>query len=230
MKARDIMTQPVISVGPDMEVPAIAQLLLDNRISAVPVVVNDQLVGIVSEGDLLRRHEAGTEKRASWWLQMFGPLDKMAQEYVQSHGLRARDVMTSPVISVDEETPTAEIAEILETHRIKRVPVVKDGAIVGIVSRANLLQSVAAGRRRPPSDDADDAVIAQAVRERIRAAPWAKPLIINVTVTDGHVELWGLVHSPVQRQALILLAERTRDVRGVTDRLQMFERAPNSQV
>lgn len=230
MKARDIMTQPVITIDPEMEVRSIAQLLLDNRISAVPVVADGRIVGIVSEGDLLRRHEGGTEKRSSWWLQIFGPLDEMAREYVQSHGLQARDVMTAPVVTVDEETDTGEIAEILETRRIKRVPVVKDGALVGIVSRANLLQAVAASRRRPPSDNADDAAIAQAIRERIHEAPWARPLIINVTVTDGHVELWGLVHSPVQRQALVLLAERTSDVRGVTDRLQMFERAPNSEV
>jgi CBS domain-containing protein len=224
------MTQNVITIDPEMEVAAIAQLLLDNRISAVPVIANDTLVGIVSEGDLLRRHETGTERRRSWWLQMFGPLDEMAREYVQSHGLRARDVMTAPVVTVGEDTPTAAIAELLETRRIKRVPVVRDGRVVGIVSRANLLQAVAANRRREPAENADDSVIAQAVRDRIRTAPWARPLIINVTVSDGQVELWGLIHSETQRQALVLLAQRTADVRGVTDRLQMFERGPNSSV
>lgn len=223
MKARDIMTQPVITVDPDTEVPRIAELLLEHRISAVPVVTGGSLVGIVSEGDLLRRHETGTERRHPWWLQMLGSVDEMARDYVQSHGLRARDVMQAPVVTVTEDTPTTEIAEILETRRIKRVPVVRDGEVVGIVSRANLLRAVAAQRRRPPTEDADDAAIAQAVRQRIREAPWAKPLVINVTVTDGHVELWGLVRSETQRHGLRLLAERTPDVRGVTDRLELFD-------
>jgi CBS domain-containing protein len=225
MQARDIMSQPVITVDPDEEVADVAQILLDNRISAVPVVANGRLVGIVSEGDLLRRHETGTERRRrSWWLRLLSPVDEMAREYIQAHGLRARDVMTTPVVTIGEETTVAEIANLLENERIKRVPVIRDGEVIGIVSRANLLQAVAAQARRPaPEEDADDSRIAQAVRERIRAAPWAAPLVISPTVVDGHVELWGLVRSETQRQALLVLAERTPGVRGVTDHLELWD-------
>jgi CBS domain-containing protein len=225
MHARDIMSQPVITVDPDDEVAAVAQTLLDHRISAVPVVANGRLVGIVSEGDLLRRHESGTERqRRSWWLRLLSPVDEMAREYIQAHGLRARDVMTAPVTTVIEDTPVAEIANLLESRRIKRVPVVRDGEIVGIVSRANLLHAVAAqARRAAPEDDADDSRIAQAVRDRIRAAPWAKPLVVSPTVVDGHVELWGIVRSRTQRHAMLVLAERTPGVRGVTDHLEVFD-------
>lgn len=225
MQARDIMSQPAISVGPDDEVADIAQTLLDHRISAVPVVAGGRLVGIVSEGDLLRRHETGTERRRrAWWLRLLSPVDEMAREYIQAHGLRARDVMTSPVVTITEDTPVAEIANLLESERIKRVPVLRDGEVVGIVSRANLLHAVAAQARRPAAEeDTDDSRIAEALRERIRAAAWAKPLVLSPTVVDGHVELWGIVRTPTQRQALRVLAERTAGVRGVTDHLELWD-------
>jgi CBS domain-containing protein len=225
MQARDIMSQPVITVGPDEGVAEIAQILLDNRISAVPVVANGRLVGIVSEGDLLRRHETGTERRRrAWWLRLLSPIDEMAREYIQAHGLRARDVMTTPVVTITEETPVAEIANLLESERIKRVPVVRDGEVVGVVSRANLLHAVAAQARRPAvEEDGDDSRIAEALRERIRAAPWAKPLVLSPTVVDGHVELWGIVRSETQRHALRVLAERTAGVQGVTDHLELWD-------
>ena len=231
MQARDIMSQPVVTVDPDTEVADVAQLLLDNRISAVPVVANGRLVGIVSEGDLLRRHEAGTERgRRSWWLRLLSPVDELAQEYIQAHGMRARDVMTTPVVTITEDTSVSEIANLLENERIKRVPVVRDDEIVGIVSRANLLHAVAAQRSRPAVEgEADDSRIAEAVRERIRAAPWAKPLVVSPTVVDGHVELWGIVRSETQRQAMVVLAERTPGVRGVTDHLEIFDpRSPRA--
>lgn len=233
MQARDIMSQPVISVDPDTEVAEVAQVLLDNRISAVPVLANGRLVGIVSEGDLLRRHESGTERgRRSWWLRLLSPVDELAREYIQAHGRRARDVMTSPVVTVAEDTSVGEIADLLENKRIKRVPVVREGEVIGVVSRANLLRAVAAEARRPRvEDDVDDSGIAQAVRERIQAAPWAKPLVVSPTVVDGHVALWGIVRSETQRQALLVLAERTAGVRGVSDHLDVFDprstRAPS---
>ena len=233
MQASDIMSQPVITVDPETEVADVAQLLLDHRISAVPVVRAGHLVGIVSEGDLLRRHETGTERgRRSWWLRLLSPVDEMAHEYIQAHGLRARDVMTTPVVTVTEDTPVSEIANLLEHERIKRVPVMRDDEIVGIVSRANLLHAVAAERRRPPAPGgADDSRIAAAVRDRIRAAPWAKPLVVSPTVVDGHVELWGIVRSQTQRQAMVVLAERTEGVLGVSDHLEIFDprsaRAPS---
>ena len=124
MKAADIMTPRVISVTPDVSVAEIARLLLDNRISAVPVVDRDgRLVGVVSEGDLMRRAETGTERHRSWWLRAFGDSSTLASDYVRSHALRASDVMTRDVVTVAPDMPLREIANLLEKHRIKRVPV-----------------------------------------------------------------------------------------------------------
>src|SRR5271156_2911937 len=144
MRAVDVMTSGVITVGENATVPEAAKLLAEHGISAVPVVDNEnRVIGMVSEGDLLHRAETGTERRRSWWLDMVTSTDQLAAEYIRSHSGRVRDVMTPGVISVTEQTAIAEIAILLETHRIKRVPVLRDGKLVGIVSRANLVQALA---------------------------------------------------------------------------------------
>ncbi len=143
MHASDIMSTPVISVAPDTPVKDIAALLFEKRISGVPVLDEGRLVGLVSEGDLLRRHEIGTERAkrgGSWWLRMFGA-DQTPAEYVKAHGRRAQDVMTREVLTIMPDTPVAEIATLLESRGIKRLPVMRDGQLVGIVSRANLVQA-----------------------------------------------------------------------------------------
>ena len=144
MNASDVMVSKVITVGPDTSVAAIAETLLANRISAVPVVdeKSSALLGIVSEGDLIHRVETGTERPRAWWLEFFIGKEALAREFIKSHGRKAADVMTRLVITVKPDTPLAELASLLEKHRIKRVPVVKDGKIVGIVSRANLVQAL----------------------------------------------------------------------------------------
>ena len=145
MQARDVMTSPVLSVTSDVTVQEIARLLLDRHISAVPVVDGEGiLLGLVSEGDLIHRADAGTERHPSWWLGLVSDPEDDARSYLKSHGLRAGDVMTRNVVAVTEDAPIPEIAELLEKHRIKRVPVVRDGCVVGIVSRANLLQALVA--------------------------------------------------------------------------------------
>ena len=151
MKAKDIMTAPVIGVAPDTTVSEIAALLLERRISAVPVVENGRLVGIVSEADLLHRHEIGTDciaQSGSWWLRLFSA-DRSIEEYIKSHARRARDVMTREVATVSPETPVAEVATVLERRGVKRVPVVEAGRLAGIVSRANLVRALA----RMPQDE-----------------------------------------------------------------------------
>ena len=143
MEARDVMTPDVIRVGPDMSVPQVAKLMVDSRISALPVVKDGKLIGIVTEGDLFRRGELGTERRRTHWLEMFASGTSLAWDYVKSHGQTVGDVMSDEVVAVAPTTPLAEIANILETRHIKRVPVVEDGRLVGIVSRANLVQALA---------------------------------------------------------------------------------------
>jgi len=164
MRAMDVMTTGVITVDPDMSVQAVAKLLFERGISGVPVVdAADRLVGIVSEGDLLHRVETGTERvagrRRSWWLDTIASDQELARDYVKSHGRTAKDVMTREVIAVTEATDLAEVAMLLETKRIKRVPVLRDGKLVGIVSRANLVRALAMITSDPADAATDDRTI-----------------------------------------------------------------------
>src|SRR5271167_3330611 len=144
MRAMDVMTREVITVDENASVPAVAKLLCEHGISAVPVVdKGNRVIGMVSEGDLLHRAETGTEPRRSWWLQMIASTNQLAADYIKSHSGSVKDVMTRDVITVSDTTPVADIAVLLETNRIKRVPVLCDGKLVGIVSRANLVRALA---------------------------------------------------------------------------------------
>src|SRR6266498_2030058 len=207
MKARDVMVSPVITVQATALVGEVAATLLRHGISAVPVV-NDQnqLVGIVSEGDLMCRPEAGTERRRSWWLAGFVGSQTLAADYVRSHASRVDDVMTRNVVTTTPDAPLHEIAALLEKNSIKRVPVVENGALVGIVSRANLVQAVASTRTRldlPLSDSA----IRDKLLAHLKRQPWAHTGMLNVTVADGVVDLWGATESDAERKAIRVAAE-----------------------
>ena len=220
MKAKDIMTTPVISVRPDTSVKEMVRLLADHRISAVPVIDGTQrLVGIVSEGDLIRRPEADTATRRSWWLYVFSSLETAAAQYAKSYGLLARDVMTPKPITVTEDASAAEIAEILESFHIKHVPVVSDDRIVGIVSRANLVQALASAQTALSQRIDDDAVIRDNVIAALSGQPWETALPKNVIVQQGVVHLWGMVNSVEERAAVRVATERTPGVKRVEDHL-----------
>jgi len=218
------MTQTVITVPAAASVAEIAALLLDRRISAVPVVdADNHVIGIVSEGDLMRRPEAGTNRRRSWWLSLFTDEATLAQEFVKTHGLRAADVMTPHVISVTESTDLRDIAELLEKHGIKRVPVVRDGRLVGIVSRADLLRAFVSAPVRGAAERPalGDNALRDEILTRIKAQPWGDTLMLNVVVENGRVELWGAARSQEQRQAIRVLAERVPGVQAVRDEMQV---------
>ena len=224
MRARDVMVFPVITVKPNSSVKEVAKTFLDRRISAVPVV-DDQgkLVGIVSEGDLMHRSEAGTERQRPWWLLALTGEETLAAEYVKSHARKVADVMTRNVITATPDTPLHEIAALLEKNSIKRVPIVRDGGLVGIVSRANLIQAVASTRREleiPLSDTA----IRDKLLANLRAQRWAYTGLLNVTVNDGVVNLWGITNSSAERKAIRVAAESTIGVRAVNDNLVMRPR------
>src|SRR5437016_10449224 len=143
MRAADVMTTDVVAVGPDARVVEVAETLLASRISAVPVIgEGGELVGIVSEGDLMRRSETGTERRRAWWLEALVGRTTLANDYVQANAQKVADIMTRNVVTATPDTPLGEIAALLERHHIKRVPIVRDGKILGIVSRANLIQAL----------------------------------------------------------------------------------------
>ena len=220
MLAKDVMTKDVVVVRPDTAVEEIARILLERRISAVPVVdSNEQLVGIVSEGDLMVRAENDTE-RTSWWLKLVSSGTASAREYVKTHGTEAHHVMTSGVVTVSPETPLTDIARLLQKRQIKRVPVVDGKALVGIVSRANLLHGLASrSADGEPAPSVDDRALREAVLERLQGASWFSVMSPNVVVTDGVVTLWGRVHSEEQRKAVHLLIETTPGVKGLDDHL-----------
>src|SRR5688572_6167977 len=157
MKASDVMVSAVVTVAPHASVREVAELLLRNRISAVPVVdAENKLVGIVSESDLINRVESQTRHRASWWLEAITSNERLAADFVKSHSRKVADVMTRAVIAISPEMPVADVAALLERNSIKRVPVVKDGQILGIVSRANLIQALACLKEEPPQARPND--------------------------------------------------------------------------
>jgi CBS domain-containing protein len=230
MKAKDIMTSPVTTVGPDTTVSEIAALLFERRISAVPVVQDGRLVGMVSEADLLHRHEIGTDciaQSGSWWLRLFSA-DRSIEEYIKSHARQARDIMTREVVSVAPETAAAAIATVLETRGIKRVPVVDDGALVGIVSRANLVQALAAmpqaaARVIAPSDEA----IRGRLLAELQRQSWWRRGYSSLTVAQGVVTYYGTINSGDERDAARVAAENIPGVRRVEDNRLLFRDLPS---
>lgn len=220
MQARDVMTAPVVSITPFTSVRDIAALLLERRISGVPVLEGTRLVGMVSESDLLHRHEIGTDaavRRRSWWKRLV-QRNPVSSDYVRSHGLRARDLMSRRVISVAEDTPLARAAGLLAWHRIGRVPVLRSERLVGIISRADVVRAIAAHSR---SVEALDTQTDESIRQRLVAElerqPWWHSQWSNVFVSEGIVSYRGLVEGDAERQAARVAAENVSGVRGVED-------------
>jgi CBS-domain-containing membrane protein len=220
MKAADVMVSNVVTVGIDATVGEVATILLNNNISGAPVVgEKGELVGIVSEGDLMQRPEIGTIKRHSWWLELLSNERGVAAEYIKSHSRKVADVMTREVITAKPDTPLGDIAAMLERNRIKRVPVVEGSKLVGVVSRANILQALASATKKLPSlTTADDSELRKKVLSRLTAER-LRPTMLTVTVQDGTVDLWGLVHSVEEKKAAQLAAETTPGVRAVVNNI-----------
>jgi len=219
MKARDLMTVDVIAVNPDTPVGEIAKLLVTNRISAVPVIDKERRVlGIVTEGDLMRRVEGHTERKSGWLASLFSDPERMAKDYAKSHGRKAGDVMTPHVVSVHEDDGAAEIADLLERHGIKRVTVVREGKLVGIVSRADLLRALTQAAPATAAQLSDNEIYEKVMGE-LKKQPWASTFYTTVVVRDGVVEYYGYCGSDEYRQAMRVLAESVPGVKGVKDHL-----------
>jgi CBS domain-containing protein len=214
MKAADVMTPSVISVRPNASIAEMVKLMLDNRISGLPVI-DDQgkLVGIVTEGDCLRRTETGTERKRPRWLEFLTGPGRLADEYIHTHSRKVEDVMTQTPIAVAEDTPLEEVVHLMESRRIKRLPVMRDAKVVGIVSRANLLRALASVAGNIPPAGLDDSAIRNQVMTELGKQPWSPQ--VNVTVRDGIVDLWGVVFASHQREAAIVAAENVSGVKGV---------------
>ena len=220
MKAKDIMSAPVVFIGPDTPVRDIATLLLRRHISGVLVVENGQVVGVVNEGDLLRRFEIGTDSsgpQQSWWSQLIGRRT-LPGDYVKSHARHARDVMTSPVTTVTEETTIQEVASIFAARHIRRIPVLRRNELLGIVTRADLVRAIALKTRaaEAPRAQSDEAIRTQLLEE-LEAQRWWRPGWSTLDVHDGVVHFAGLIDSEDTRLATRIAAENVPGVRGVED-------------
>lgn len=227
MKAKDIMTRGAVSIGPDATVLQAVHLMLQHRISGLPVIDSSgALVGIVTEGDFLRRAETATERQRPRWLEfLLGP-GRMADEYVRTHARRVGDVMTPDPQTVTEEAPLEAIVELMEKHRVKRIPVMRGNRLAGIVSRANLLHALASVAPTTPAVSATDSEIRDRLLSELETHNWAPLGAINITVQAGVVDLWGTITDERERQALVVAAENIPGVKSVRDHLAWVE--PNS--
>lgn len=214
--ARDLMTPDVVTVPPETPVMAMARLLADRGISAVPVVdAEGKVLGIVTEADLIRRLAGEEDKPASWFGSLFADPASQAERYARTHGVTARDLMTEKVVSVTPDTTAAHVAQIMESKNIRRVVVVQDGKLKGIVSRADLLRALVA----PPHEEAqlDDERVRRAVMAAMKKEPWTDTFYTMVEVKDGIVTFHGFRRSDAVQKALRVLAERIPGVKGVQD-------------
>lgn len=219
MNARDIMVKDVISVGPDAAVREVAMLMLERRISGVPVVdAERRVLGVVSEGDLIRRPEIETDRAPTGWLGLFLSDEERARDFVKSHGRKAREVMTQPAICVAPDTPLAEIVRLMERHHVKRLMIVEDGRLAGLVTRADLLRAMVMHKEDSPAA-ASDRELRKRVDTMLRGEDWVTSAFVNVNVENGVAHLWGTVESASQREALILAVRGVPGIRDVQPHL-----------
>jgi CBS domain-containing protein len=222
MNASDIMTPDVISADPDATVLQAARYMLQHHISGLPVIdKTGALVGILSEGDFLRRRETHTDRRPSRWLEFLMGPGKLAAQYTHTHGSKVSE--TTNLHTVSEDTPLEKIVELMERYRIKRVPVLRGKKVVGIVTRANLMHAMVSLARGEPKAATGDAAIRQELLKELKTEKWALASMINVVVREGVVELWGMIVDDRQREALVVAAENIPGVKQVKDHLTWVE-------
>jgi len=224
MKARDVMTTNVVSVTPDCPISEMAKRMQQYRISGLPVInAGGALVGIVTEGDCLHRTETNTEVKRSGWRSLLTSSETLAQEYIRSHARKVGEVMTPDPITVSEDTELDEVIHLMEKNQVKRLPVVKGGTVVGIVSRANIVQALSGLVRGSAPLRQDDIAIRDKVQTEMGKLPWAANEFVNVTVKDGVVDLWGSFTAYRQDTAAIVAAENVPGVKEVRSHLAWID-------
>jgi len=223
MRAHQIMTRSVVTVAPESSILDAANLMLQRHVSGLPVVdAAGKLVGIVSEGDFIRRSEIGTQRKRGRWLRFILGAGKAATDFVREHGRKVSEVMTRDPLTVTEDTVLEEIVSTMETNGVKRLPVMRGDKLVGIVSRANLLQAVASLARNVPDPTADDDHIRSCIIDALEKNDGC-PFGVNVVVRDGIVHLTGVITEERSRQAAIVCAENVEGVNKVHDHLCWVE-------
>ena len=222
MNAGEVMSHNPIAVPAGAGLPEALSLMFDHHVSGLPVVDGKAgVVGILTEGDLLRRSELGTAGQRSRWLDLL-MTGRLANEYVRTHPRRVGEIMTHDVVSVAEDTPLTEVVRLMERHRIKRVPVLRDGALIGIVSRADLLRAIRRLLAAEPKTAAGDETIRQHVLAELARAPWT-PHGLTVDVVNGVVTLDGVILDERMRRAVRVAAENVPGVKAVADRIVWLE-------
>jgi CBS domain-containing protein len=224
MKIRDIMSTRVISITPNASILEAIRLMLQNHISGLPVIdPSGALVGVVTEGDFLRRSETGTERKRPRWLEFLLGSGRLADEYVQTHARRVDEVMTHEPVTIAEDAGLDEAVDIMERRRIKRLPVVRGGQVIGIVSRANLLHALVSLAVAAPPPAKTDTAIREALLAQFAKLTWAPAALVDPVVKDGVVELWGTITEEAQRDAFKVCAENIPGVKSVVSHLTWIE-------
>ncbi|RXH18337.1 CBS domain-containing protein [Bradyrhizobium guangzhouense] len=223
MHAIHVMTRDVVAVTPHTTIEEAAKIMLQMHISGLPVIDDaGNLVGIVSESDFLRRSEIGTGRKHAAWLKFFMGPGRAAAEFVHERGRKVEDVMTRQVVSAQEETSLADLVDLMEKHDIKRIPVMRGKATIGIVTRSNLLQAMASLAHEIPDPTADDEHICDRITRAINKADW-RPIGFRADVRNGIVHLHGLITTDEARRASMIAAENTSGVKEVHDHLGLVD-------
>lgn len=219
MKVSDAMTGGVRTVFVDDSVTFAMRLMLDSHLSGLPVIDRrGQLAGMLTEGDLMRRVELGTEHRHPHWLELVLSPRRLAQEYVDTHGRRVDEVMTIDVVTVDKSMPLEDAVTLMEDRQIKRLPVLDHGRLTGIISRADLLRTfLATSRESDLGQGLSDEAIRQRIDKEIDQQPWNPRTTVGIEVDGGVVSLKGIVTSEAMRDALRVLVENTPGVTQIRD-------------
>ena len=222
MRVKDVMTTNVICINAEEPVLKAARLMLQNRISGLPVIDKDgELIGIVTEGDFLRRSELGTQRQRPKWLEFVVGPGRLAQEYTHSAGRKVEEIMTADPRTISEDATLEAVVQAMERHHVKRLPVTRAGRVVGIISRANLMHALASLVRDVPAPAAGDAAIRDRILAAIGRQDWAPR--INVIVNAGVAELHGVITDDRERAGLIVTAENVPGVKQVRDHLVWVE-------
>jgi CBS domain-containing protein len=223
MKASDVMTRDVITLGREATVANAIRLMLDNNVSGLPVLDDGRVIGILTEGDLLRRGETGTERHRPRWLEILMGPGRMAGEYVRTHGRKVKEIMTTDVIGVAGDAPLDEVVGLMERRRIKRVPVIEGDVLVGVVSRLDLLRALLRTIEAEDSKDRSDDDIREQILAELAKAAWVPRDGFSISVKDGIVDLNGVILEEKEREALRVVAENVSGVRAVEDHLIWIE-------
>ncbi|HEY4174453.1 MAG TPA: CBS domain-containing protein [Rhodopila sp.] len=224
MIVADVMTRNCITIAPDATVEEAVNLMLSRHISGLFVVDKaGDLAGVITEGDLLRRDELGTQRNRPWWLRLLASPARQAADFTRANGRHVRDVMTEDVISIEQDAPLEGVVAAMEANRIKRLPVTADGKVVGVVSRTDLLRALIGRARTSEPLPTDDRAIRAAIMTALEAQAWAPMTTLNVTVADATADVWGTITNEEERHAIHVAVENTPGVKAVHDHLVYIE-------